>query len=76
MGDVVPDYVARYWDLMALAEGAPAKVIGEHALLRDKPGFEVELLKRGSIAEDMQTSDRHEILIRNARPLAPGVERQ
>ena len=26
--DVVPDYVARYWDLMALAGQAPAKVIG------------------------------------------------
>lgn len=46
--NVVPDYVARYWDLMALAGKKPAKVIGEDALLKDKPGFEVEFLTLGS----------------------------
>lgn len=46
--NVVRDYVARYWDLMALAGKTPAKVIGENALLKDKPGFEVEFLTRGS----------------------------
>ncbi len=61
--DVVRDYVARYWDLMALAQGAPAKVIGEKALLRDKPGFEVELLTRGSIPEEAYVNERHEVLM-------------
>ena len=46
---VIRGYVGRYWDLMALAADRPAKVIGEDALLKDKPGFEVEFLTRGSI---------------------------
>ncbi|MEO0678575.1 MAG: cupin domain-containing protein, partial [Pseudomonadota bacterium] len=61
--DVVPHYVARYWDLMALADRQPAQVIGAQGLLRDKPGFEVELLSRGSIAPEMYTTERHEILM-------------
>ncbi|GAA4175378.1 cupin domain-containing protein [Shinella granuli] len=61
--EVVRDYVARYWDLMALAQKAPAKVIGENALLRDKPGFEVELLTRGSIPETAYVNARHEVLM-------------
>src|SRR4051794_21312063 len=35
--DVVPDYVARYWDLVALADRQPARVIGPDGVLRDKP---------------------------------------
>ncbi|MEO0485607.1 MAG: cupin domain-containing protein [Pseudomonadota bacterium] len=61
--DVVPYYVARYLDLMALSDRQPAKVIGAEAKLRDKPGFEVELLSRNSISADMYTTDRHEILM-------------
>ena len=61
--DVVPGYVARYWDLMALAGKEPAKVIGADAILKDRPGFEVELLTRGSIPEDAYTTDRHEVLM-------------
>ncbi|GGK37707.1 cupin domain-containing protein [Salinarimonas ramus] len=60
---VVRDYVARYWDLMALAKHEPARVIGESALLKDRPGFEVELLARGSIPEDAYVTDRHEVLM-------------
>ncbi|MEM5503011.1 cupin domain-containing protein [Ahrensia kielensis] len=61
--EVVPNHVARYWDLMALAMGAPAKVIGEDAKLRDKPGFEVDLIRDGSISESAYTTARHEILM-------------
>ena len=46
--DVIGKYVARYWDLMALSANKPAKVIGEDALIKDKPGFEVDFLGRGS----------------------------
>ena len=60
---VVRDYVARYWDLMALAADKPAKVIGEDALLRDKPGFEVAFLTRGSVPVEMYSTDQHEILM-------------
>lgn len=60
---VIRDYVARYWDLMALAAGKPAKVIGEDALLRDKPGFEVEFLTRGSMADEMHSHDKPAVLM-------------
>jgi mannose-6-phosphate isomerase-like protein (cupin superfamily) len=61
--EVVPHYVARYWDLIALAQKQPAKVIGADAILRDRPGFEVELLTRGSIPEDRYATDKHEVLM-------------
>jgi quercetin dioxygenase-like cupin family protein len=60
---VVRDHVARYWDVMALARHRPAKVIGADALLRDRPGFEVDFLTRGSIPEDAYATDRHEVLM-------------
>jgi mannose-6-phosphate isomerase-like protein (cupin superfamily) len=60
--DVVPHYVARYWDMMALADRQPAKVLGVDAMLRDKPGFEIEFLRRGSIAETRYSTARHEVL--------------
>jgi len=61
--DVVPAYVARYWDLMAISGKQPAKVIGEDALLKDKPGFEVDFLSRHSIADDFITPERHVVLM-------------
>ena len=60
---VVPGHVARYQDLMALAGKEPAKVIGETALLVDRPGFEVDFLTRGSIPETSFATDRHEVLM-------------
>lgn len=61
--DVVPNYVARYLSMMALADRQPAKVIGAQAMLRDRPGFEVELLSRGSIPETPYATDQHEVLM-------------
>lgn len=61
--DVIPNYVARYWDLMALASGQPAKVIGEDAKLRDKPGFEVDLIRENSISGDTYSTGSHEVLM-------------
>ncbi len=60
---VVRDYVARYWDLMALARGRPCPVIGAEALLRDRPGFEVDFLTRGSIPDVHYATPRHEVLM-------------
>lgn len=61
--DVVPEFVARYWDLMALADNQPAKVIAADGKLRDRPGFEVELLSRNSIPETSYVTDKHEVLM-------------
>jgi len=61
--DVVPHYVARYWDLMALAASEPAAVIGEQAAIKDKPGFDVDFITRGSISADHYTTECHEILM-------------
>lgn len=60
---VVRGHVARYWDMMALADRAPAKVIGPDALLVDRPGFEVDFLHRGSIPETPYATPRHEVLM-------------
>ena len=49
--EVLPNHVARYLDLMALADRKPVAVIGEHGLLRDKPGFEIDFITRGSATE-------------------------
>ena len=61
---VVGGYVRRYRDLLALAASGPVPVIGERAVIRDRPGFEVDFLARGSIPEDeAYTTDRHEVLM-------------
>ena len=60
---VVPRYVARYWDLMALSGKQPAKVIGTDALLKDKPGFEVDFLSRNSLGDSTITPDKHVVLM-------------
>ena len=61
--DVVPNFIARYWDMMALSDKQPAKVIGEAGVLKDKPGFEVEFLSRNSLSSAPQQSNRHNILM-------------
>ncbi len=61
--EVVPGYVARYWDMVAMAGKAPATVIGEHAMLRDKPGFELSMLTRGSATEEKHVHDRPSVLM-------------
>lgn len=61
--EVVPHYVARYWDMMSLSDRQPAKVIGENAILRDKPGFDVELLSRASIPAEKQNNNHHTVLM-------------
>lgn len=61
--DVVPRWVARYHDMMALAAGAPCKVIGEEALIYDRPGFAVDLLSRGSVLPTPVTTQKHEVLM-------------
>lgn len=61
--DVLPNHVARYWDLVALADRTPAKVIGSDGLLRDRPGFEVHFITRGSAAKAPRQHDRSAVLM-------------
>ncbi|WP_171229266.1 cupin [Ruegeria sp. HKCCA4008] len=61
--DVVGKYVARYWDLMALSANKPAKVIGENALIKDKPGFEVDFLGRGSAVTEPIAAEKPVVLM-------------
>ncbi|MCK8464039.1 cupin [Aliiroseovarius sp. S1339] len=61
--EVLPNHVARYLDMMALADKKPVKVIGETGLLRDKPGFEVDLITRSSASETMHQHDKPSVLM-------------
>ncbi len=67
--DVVPHYVKRYWDMVALAARSPARVIGTGddgtvPMIRDRTGFEVEFLRAGQEQEGKAYStDRHEVLL-------------
>jgi mannose-6-phosphate isomerase-like protein (cupin superfamily) len=61
--EVVPEFVARYQDLVALADRRPALVIGERGVLRDRPGFEVGFLTRGSATGTMRSHDRPSVLM-------------
>jgi hypothetical protein len=61
--DVIPGYVARYWDLVALADKRPAKVIGAEGVLRDRPGFEVDLVTRASASDTPHSHDRPSVLM-------------
>lgn len=60
---VVPDHVARYWDMVALSDRQPCKVIAADGLLVDRPGFEVDFLSRNSIPDSEYTTERHEVLM-------------
>ena len=62
--EVVGGYVRRYWDMVALAgAGKPVKVIGETGIIRDKPGFEVDLITRDCATEEMHRHDRPSVLM-------------
>lgn len=61
--DVIGAYVARYWDLAALAAKKPAVVIGESGIIKDKPGFEVDFLARGSAQAESVTAAKPVVLM-------------
>ena len=56
--EVVRDFVARYRDLTALARGGPCTVIGKEGVIRDRPGFELDLLTRESVPDSAHTTGR------------------
>ena len=60
---VVGKYVARYWDLMALGAKKPVTVIGENGVIKDRPGFEVDFLTRGSAVTEMVEAAKPVVLM-------------
>jgi quercetin dioxygenase-like cupin family protein len=60
---IVRDYVARYWDLMALSKSEPCLVIGEDGLIKDRPGFEVEFIGSKSVADKPYSTNRYGVLM-------------
>jgi quercetin dioxygenase-like cupin family protein len=61
--EVLPNHVARYWDMVALADKRPCKVIGEMGLMRDKPGFEVDFITRASTTGKKHSHNRPSVLM-------------
>ena len=61
--DVIPNFIARYHDLMALSDRKPAKVIAQAGILRDKPGFEVDFLSNGSATDRKHRHDKPSVLM-------------
>jgi mannose-6-phosphate isomerase-like protein (cupin superfamily) len=60
---VIGGYVRRYNDLVALADRTPAKVIGATGVIRDRPGFEVDLVTRKSATDLRHSHDRPSVLM-------------
>ena len=63
--EFVPRFIARHWDMVALSDKQPARVLGDDAMLFDKPGFEIDFLSAGSLtgAAISYTTSRHEVLM-------------
>lgn len=59
---VVKNFVARYWDMMACATNNPVHVIGDNALIHDRPGFDVDFLRDGHDNHDYH-ADHHHVLM-------------
>ena len=61
--EVVPYYVGRYNDMVALAKNKPAEVIGKNGIIKDKPGFEVQLITRDSLKGKKQKTKQYNVLM-------------
>ena len=54
VSSVVPENIARRWDMVALSTKKPVRVIGRNGLIVDRPGFELDFLSERT---DAQTYD-------------------
>lgn len=61
--EVVPRFVARYLDMLAMSDRQPVAVLGASGMLQDRPGFEIDLISRESITGDTYQIDDHEVLM-------------
>lgn len=60
---IVPRCVVRYLDLAAQAPGGRLNVLGEHGLLKDRPGFEIDFFSERNCPTEPQASPRPEVLM-------------
>jgi mannose-6-phosphate isomerase-like protein (cupin superfamily) len=61
--EVVGGYVRRYLDMVALAHSGAVKVIGENGLIRDRPGFEIDLITRHCATDRPHAHHRPSVLM-------------
>ncbi len=61
--EIVPHFVARHLDLRALAADRPVPVIGAHALIADRPGFELDFITERSLPPNRYTTPSVEVLL-------------
>ena len=61
--EIVPEFVARHLDLLAVARDGPCPVIGAQGRIMDRPGFDVDFLTRGSVGQEPEASGRHRVLM-------------
>ncbi len=59
----IPHFVARYHDLMSMSATNAVRVIGDGAVLDDKPGFDIEFVSRDSLGSESYCLQQHEILM-------------
>ena len=60
---VVGGYVRRYLDMVALSHSGAVQVIGENGLIRDRPGFEIDLITRHCATDQPHAHDRPSVLM-------------
>lgn len=60
--DIVPRWVSRYLDLLALSKDGEVLVIGEEGIIFDKPGFEVSFVSSFTQMNEIK-SDKFDVLM-------------
>ena len=60
---VIKHFIARYWDLVAMAHQQPISVIGHQGVLIDRPGFEVDFLTQSSESHLAEKKNCYEVLM-------------
>ena len=60
--DIVPRWISRYLDLLALSKDGEVSVIGEQGVIFDKPGFEVSFVSSFTQMNDIK-SNKFDVLM-------------
>ena len=60
---VVSNYVARHWDMVALSDPLPVRVIGNDGMIVDRPGFEVSFVSHRTRNRSYSTKHSEVLLV-------------